>query len=422
MSKVVILGAGIAGISAAYHAKKNGEDFNVYESSDRAGGLLGNFTINGFRFDKGAHLSFAKDSYVRSIFDQAQYYTHEPFPYNFEMGRWIKHPVQNNLFALSIQEKIEAIQGFIGRPEPSQTDDYRVWLIQQFGDYIANRFPVKYTRKYWTVNPECLSTEWLGNRFYQPSLKEVLFGAMTDETPNTHYAQELRYPHKGGFISFIEPLISECKISLNRKAISIDVYKKYVEFVNGERVYYESLINTIPLPELVKIIKDVPSHILQAAEDLWATSVALVSVGFNRPDIPKHLWFYIYDEDLLASRVHAPNLKSSDNVPPNCSSLQFEIYFSKYKPLPMNTDYLIDHVIHSLEIMKVATKEDIEITDCRILPYGNVAFEKGMTKKRDSVLEYLNDLDIYAAGRFGEWDYLWSDQCLLSGKNVLINI
>ncbi|MDU4961135.1 MAG: FAD-dependent oxidoreductase [Sporomusaceae bacterium] len=419
MSNVVILGAGIAGISAAYHAGKLNIDAIVYEAEEKYGGLLDNFTIEGFRFDKAVHLSFTKDAYVRSLFAQTSYHTHKPISYNFESGKWLKHPVQNNLYPLAVQDKIEAIKGFVERPNPTETDDYHEWLIQQYGVYIAERFPLRYTEKYWTVPAGQLSTDWIGNRLYRPSLEEVLFGAMTEETPNAYYAQEMRYPKVGGYKAFIEPLAAECTIKTGKKAMFIDPSLRYVEFETGEKVYYEFLISTIPLPKLVRMIKDAPETIVQAANTLWATSVALVSFGFNRPDVPPHLWFYLYDESLWPARCYSPSLKASDNVPVGCSSLQFEIYFSRYKPLPGDHAMLIRHCMKSLRMMNLADKEDIVLADCRVLPYGNVVFDKELRLKRQAVIAYLREIDIHVAGRFGEWDYLWSDQSLLSGKSVI---
>lgn len=416
MKKLTVLGAGIAGISAAYHAQELGQECIVFEGEERYGGLLDNFTIEGFRFDKAVHLSFTKDIYVRSLFDQVPCVTHQPDPYNYEAGKWLKHPVQNNLFSLPISERIEAIKGFVERPNICSTNDYKEWLVQQFGTYIATRFPMKYTKKYWTVDAEHLNTEWIGNRLYRPSLDEVLFGAMTSQTPNTYYAREMRYPSSGGYKSFIEPLASYCKINTGKKAVCIDPENKYIEFETGQKTFYESLISTIPLTELITIIKNVPESICKLADTLWATSVALVSVGFKRGDIPPNLWFYIYDEDIFPARAYSPSLKSSDNVPPKCSSLQFEIYYSKYKPLPMMKDNLIEHVIRILENMNLAASDDIVMVDCRILPYANVVFERGINEKRKVIVDYLKTIGILVAGRFGEWDYLWSDQSLLSGR------
>lgn len=419
MVEKVILGAGIAGISAAYHANKYGYKTTIYEARDSWGGLLDNFFIDRFRFDTTVHLSFAKDKYVRSIFDQTDYYEYIPVPYNYENGVWLKHPVQNNLYPISASEKVEAIKGFIERPNLDKVSNYYEWLLRQYGGYIADRYPVKYTQKYWTVHPKELSVDWVGIRMYRPNIDEVLIGALTDETPNLYYAKEMRYPQKGGFKAFLNPMVDFCDIKTKKRAIRINPKHKYVEFADGEKVYYETLISSIPLPNLVSMIDEVPLNIIEAAKKLWATSVAIVSIGFNRPDVAKHLWFYVYDESILASRVYSPNLKSPDNVPDDCSSLQFEIYFSKHRPLKIQCDNLIEHIANSIEKMDLASKNDIIVTDCRIVPFGNVVFDHGMISRREAVKKFLKTINIHTIGRFGEWAYLWSDQSLLSGKRVI---
>ena len=64
----IVLGSGIAGISAGYHLQKQGEQVVIYERDNDWGGLCGNFTIKGFRFDKFVHFTFAPDEYTRNIF------------------------------------------------------------------------------------------------------------------------------------------------------------------------------------------------------------------------------------------------------------------------------------------------------------------------------------------------------------------
>jgi len=416
---IAVLGGGIAGISANYHAKINGYHCEIFEAGQRYGGLLDNFQINEFRFDTAVHLSFTKDKCVRDIFDKVEYLTLKPQAYNYSNGYWLKHPVQNNLYPLPVEEKVLAVNEFINRPKKSGQENYKSWLLGQYGNYIAENYPLLYTRKYWTVDAEKLSTDWVGNRMYKPSIDEVLFGAMTDQTPNTYYAKEMRYPQIGGYRKFVESMAEECRIHLNKKAIRINLKKKKIEFADGSSNYYENLISTIPLPELVKIVSDIPNNVKDIATDLWATSVQLISIGFNRPDIAKYLWFYVYDEDIEVARAYSPNLKSQDNVPDGCSSLQFEIYHSKYKPLKMQEDALIEHIISAMKKMKLAEKNDIVITDCRNVPYANVVFDLGMVKKRNILRDYLDGMGIKTAGRFGEWDYLWSDQSLLSGKRAI---
>ena len=418
MAEILVLGSGVAGISAAWHAQQKGREALILEARERWGGLLDHFMVDGFRFDHGVHFAFSSNAEYRQLLNKTAYITHLPEPYNFEAGRWLKHPVQNNLYPLPAADKVEAIKSFLERPEQNDSGDYHQWLVQQFGRYIAERFPLRYTEKYWTVPAGRLDTSWVGNRLYRPTLDEVLFGAMTDKTPAIYYLQEMLYPEKGGFRSFLEPLAKEVTIATGRRVVRVNSNKRFVETADGKVEHYEHLVSSLPLPELVNMLDDVPDAVKEAAECLWATSAAIVSLGFKQPDAGKHLWFYIYDHEIYPARVHAPYRKSPDNVPQGKSSLQFEIYFSRHKPLPAAPDALMDHVLAAVEKMDLGRRSDLTVSDYRELPYANVVFEKGMTKKRDFILEYLTTCGILGVGRFGLWDYLWSDQSFYSGKKV----
>lgn len=416
----IILGAGISGISAAYHLKQQGMDSIIYEQDCDWGGLCGNFEVDGFRFDKAIHLSFTKDKYVKEIFSKScEYIVHKPIAYNYYKGSWLKHPAQNNLYPLGLEEKLEIISDFVeNENKKTNISNYEEWLRAQYGNYFSENFPIPYTRKYWTKEARELSITWVGDRMYKPNIKEVLKGAFEPDTPNTYYAKEMRYPKYGGYKNFLTTMVSESQIRFNKKVISIDVNSKSIQFEDKTKEQYTDLISSLPLPELVKMIEGVPDKVKLASEKLWATSVALVSFGFNRADIPKHLWFYIYDENHMASRCYSPSLKSKDNVSDGCSSLQFEVYFSRHKPLKYDGDELIEHIIEKSIEMNLFQRTDIQVRDFRVLPYGNVAFYNGMEKDRQVVHDYLDEIDIKYIGRFGEWDYLWSDQSLISGMEI----
>lgn len=414
---IVILGGGIAGISAGYYLGKNNS--TVYEAQNSYGGLCDNIQIDGFTFDKAVHLSFTNINEARNMFDNTAYISHKPESYNYYNGFWLKHPIQNNLYDLSVEEKIECIKSFIDRPNISKDiNNYEQWLYEQFGKAISEKFPKVYTKKYWCDEAKNLETKWIKNRLYRPNIDEVLFGAMSNNTKNAYYAEEMRYPFSGSFKSFLKPMVNDSVIKLNKRAIFINTDSKYVEFDDGTKVYYEKLISSIPLPEIVKIIKDVPVCVKEAAENLVATSMRLISVGFNRSDIAKYLWFYIYNQDIYPSRAYSPNLKSPNNVPTGCSSLQFEVYESKYKKIDVNDDILCEHIYKSILNMGIAEKQDIMFMKVNHEKYANVVFYSSIYKNRKIVRDYLSGKEIKCIGRFGEWDYLWSDQSLLSGKSA----
>lgn len=412
---LVILGGGIAGISAGYHARSLGASATIYEGGARPGGLLDNFSVDGFRFDNAVHLSFATEPEVREVFDRTPYIAHSSVSWCRDGDLWLKHPVQNNMYPLPIAERVELIAGLSERPD-REIVNYRDWLIHQYGEPIATRWPLPYTEKYWTVPAEELGVGWIGNRVRRADIREVLHGAFTSETPNHYYTSEMRYPKKGGYRSFIEPLIEQVDIRCDHRATRISLSRQEIHFANGQRTAFSDLISTIPLPLLIGIIDEAPANVREAAATLYATSVDLVSVGFRKPDVQPYLWFYIYDEDILAARAYSPSIKSPDNAPAGTSSLQFEIYSSPRKPQAHSPEELKANTMMALKKMGLVDgDDDVLFMHHKQLPWGNVVFDLGMEERRQVVLDWLESHRVVVAGRFGEWAYQWSNQAFMSG-------
>lgn len=411
---LTVLGAGIAGLAASHAAAALGRDCVLYEAAPRAGGLLDSITVHGYRFDRAVHLSFADQPEVRAFFDQTEHATFAPSPRCVEHPYWLKHPVQNNLYPLPVDQRIELIQGFVERPD-TPAGNYKEWLIGQYGRPISARYAERYTEKYWTVPAEKLGIDWVGPRIHRPALPEVLLGAMTEDTPSVYYAPQMRYPARGGYRAFIEPLIAQADIRLDHRLCRIDVQSRHLHFTNGEWAGYERLISTLPLPVLAGMVDGMPESIRQDADSLVATTVDLVCIGIARRDVFKDLWFYIYDDDIAAARASCPGVQAADNCPPGCSSIQFEIYGSSRRPVAQSVQALQRNCVQALQKWGFATESDIAVIHHQHVPYANVVFEQGMEQRRNRVLDWLASLGIASAGRFGEWDYLWSHQAFQSG-------
>lgn len=417
----VILGSGIAGISAGYHLKKTGEDVVIYERDSDWGGLCGNFTIDGFRFDKFVHFTFASDEYIKNIFEQSSpTYPHPPVSYNYWRGFWLKHPAQNNLAPLPIEEKVKIIEDFVNRPRMDIEDinNYEEWLRVQYGNYFAENYPFAYTRKYWGVEPKELETKWVGNRLHVSPLSEVLRGSYAEQAENFYYTKYMKYPKKGGFRSILNKCRDGLDIRFNKEVVKIDTKSKTVTFKDGTSEIYSRLVSSLPLPEIVKMLDNVPDDVMTAAGALMHTCGYMVSLGFKKPDIAKYLWFYIYDEDILSSRVYSPGLKSPDNVPAGCSSLQAEIFFSNKSVIP-DKEIVLNNTIEKLIGMGLFKKDDIVVQDIRFEKYANVIFDKDIYKNRKIVLDYLTSCGIESIGRFGKWEYMWTHQAFADGMSVV---
>lgn len=176
--KNLILGAGIAGLACAKALQMRGKEAIVFEAESTYGGLCHSFLVNGFRFDSAVHLSFTANTDARRFFDKTQYRKHLPIAYNFYHSKWVKHPILNNMYPLDIEEKVGCIKSFIEREKNTEINNYSQWLRASYGDMIAEKFYDVYTRKYWTVNPEELSSTWVGKRLNSPDLEKMLWGGV----------------------------------------------------------------------------------------------------------------------------------------------------------------------------------------------------------------------------------------------------
>lgn len=415
----IILGAGIAGLGASYSLNEHRQTSIILEKADTYGGLCGSFTIQGFTFDRFVHLSFTNDERVKNLFQQSSpnILSHIPHIYNIYNRMWIKHPAQNNLYPLPSVEKKLIIDDFVKRPQNVEmVSNYEEWLRVQFGNYFAEHFPMIYTKKYWMHEAKDLRTEWVGMRIHQPSIEEVIRGSKTTDTPVIYYAKEMHYPKYGGYKTFLNSLVKYAAIKYNEKVITIDAGKKLVMTELGNTYHYSNLYSSIPLPEMVKIVKDIPANVELAASKLEATRGYHISIALKTLNIPPYLWWYIYDEDILGCRVYSPSIKSPYNAPDGCSSLQMEVYCEEGR---FSEKELYNRTVEKLIGMSIIKNEDILFVHIEFEKYANVIFTKPIYKARKIVREYLESVGVKTIGRFGEWDYLWSDQSLLSGLSIV---
>lgn len=422
--EVIILGAGIAGLAASARLREHGVEAPLFEATSRPGGLLDSFTLEtaegSWTFDNAVHLSFASEPEVREVFDRTPYLSHEARSLNWDGGLWIPHPVQNNMYPLAADEKADLVVDLAHHlaqvSAEAPIENYRDWLYNQYGAKIAERWPLRYTKKYWTLDAADLGTGWIGNRMRRADLREVVLGAVSENPPNTYYVSTMRYPERGGYRAFLAPLLERVDVRTAMKAVEIDNRSRSIRFENGEVQNYGRMISTIPLPMLIKIMADVPPDIRALADTLFATSIDIVSIGFRKPRVSPSLWFYIYDTDILASRAYSPSIKSPHNAPEGHSSLQFEIYSSHRMQHGLSPEALIEHCLQTVETMGLAERDEIVLTHHKHLPFGNVVFDLGMEERRNTVREWVESQGIALAGRFGEWDYLWSNQAFMSGR------
>jgi protoporphyrinogen oxidase len=396
VTDIVVLGSGMAALGASYRLRQEKAPHVAYDMNREPGG----------------HTSSHPDEHGFVFTAQVNNYWH---------GHWVKHPAQCNLFGLPTELVVRVIEDmFAARSQGAKPQNYEEWLVASYGRTFAENFPMQYGRKYHTVEARNMSLDWLGPRLYQPSMTEVLTGALTAATPDVHYISEFRYPRNGGFFSYLKPMLAQMDIRLGHKLVRLDPKGRSLHFDNGAVVPFGRLVSSIPLPELVRTIDDAPARVRQAADTLACSQCVVVNVGLARPDISDWHWTYFYDDDFCFSRLSFPHMFAPNNAPAGMGSIQAEVYFSdKYKPLTGTADSWIPKVISDLRRCGLIRPDDRIVTSSAIMVrYANVIFDLERADALATVKGYLDELGIQCCGRYGEWGYLWTDESFASGEQA----
>ena len=442
---ITILGAGISGLAASYHLGH--KNCQIFEKNTFYGGHIHSRERDGFIWDEGPHVSFTENSYVRELFSESIKGEFLEYPVNignYFKGDWIPHPAQSNLWAVKEPLRSACVRDFMESRGKSNgitpPNDYQQWLYQAFGETFSNTFPSTYTKKYWTCEPSFLDTDWVGSRVFYPDIETVIGGSIEEPKVQTHYIKKVRYPKYGGFIGFADKLAKDANIHLNHYVTGIDLINKEIIFSSGSRHQYKKLINTLPLPLFISLVSHVPPEILEASEVLCCTSLLLVNVVASNVVRKPYHWLYVYDEDKLSTRITHVEMLSPNNGLEGKTGIQVEVYESKYRPFTLRHDEIAAKV--SEELIEMGMIEKVEAIHTQYAEYANVIFDKRRKEAQSIIFEWLElyglkreaqDLlpvtdwsnsspivcgDLVLAGRFAQWKYFWSDDCVLRGQHL----
>jgi len=422
---ILILGSGMSGLGAAHHFHGQGIATRMYDKNRFPGGHTATFSHDsGFIFDDGPHISFSKDPKFQELFAEnvdGKFEKLNAYVNNYYHGAWVKHPAQANLHNLPEELKTKCLLDFIEASKQEMVEkpaNYLEWLISAFGETFGTHFPAIYGKKYHTVDADQMSTVWMGPRLYRPTMEEVIRGAIFAETPDVHYISNFRYPTEGGFMSYLKPFLEKSELHLDHKVVAIDPEAQTVSFANGGCEAYDHLVSSIPLPDLIPMVKGAPKEVLAAAAKLACTTCITVNLGLARNDFTQATWTYIYDEDIVFTRLSFPHKMSHKTCPPGCGSIQAECYYSdKYRPVDVAPEELIQPVIDDLvKIGLIQKDEEILHKNARLIPHANIIFDLDREEALPIVHAWLDKVGITYVGRFGEWGYQWTDEAFKSGE------
>jgi UDP-galactopyranose mutase len=417
-AKVLVLGAGLSGLSAAYHL---GQDCTLLEKGARAGGLcLSEKFPPGFTFDHAIHILYTKDAYCTGLIKRLlgkNISRQERESWIFSNRVFTRYPYQANLHGLPQKTVKECVDGVISarRARPIKQENFREWIYATFGEGIAGNFMVPYNEKVWGYPLEKMGHGWIEGRVPVPSVREVLEGSRRPQEKRYGPNSEFWYPEKGGINALAAALAEKVKnIRLGCEVTAISAGRKTVT-INGEtEMRYEKLISSIPLPRLVSLIEDAPASLRRLSARLASNTVITVNIGLRRkPALPYH-WVYFPEREYVFHRVSFPHNFSASMAPPGCGSVQAEITCSKHKRVIEGA--VMEDTVSGLCASGIIEEKDIIHKSSFRLEPAYVIYTLDHAETVSAMHQKLNACGICPIGRFGDWEYYNMDQSILSGK------
>jgi len=420
--KVVVIGAGLAGVSAGYHLAEH--DPVIYERESAIGGLCRSFTQDGFTFDCTGHLIHLKNAYVKDLVATLlpdAFNSHERLASIYSQATTTPYPFQANTHGLPPETVKECLLGFIETlqtPANSGPKNFHDWVLKTFGSGIAKHFMLPYNEKFWKQDLRTITSDWVSWSIPKPTVEEVVNGALGLTNKGMGYNPRFIYPRNGGIDCLPRALAKSVrKVHLNETLQSIDPRKKVVTMASGREERYESLITTLPLPETYRLLKDTPDSLRHAASLLRAVGVYNINIGVDRPNVSDQHWVYFPEGQFIFSRVGFPMNFSRAVAPEGTSSLYIEITYPQGRRPDPEEAYARSieglercGILHAGD--RILTRVDIDIKTAYIV------FDEHRQKHLTELIEYLESRDIHTAGRYGRWDYYSMEDSIRSGKAI----
>lgn len=425
MAKVVIIGAGLTGISTAYHLEQQQFfDYKLFEKESEVGGLCRSVQHDGFTFDFTGHLLHASDPYFYDLIqkvvglDQLNVIDRRSFIYSHET--FTKYPFQINLYGLPTQIIVECITGFINRTPNPDPASFREWVIAQFGEGFGKYFFFDYQEKIFAHPIDEITASWTGRFVPQTSLEQILYGSLSDKKEESvGYNARFLYPKKGGIHSWVKKLAEQIQkpIATNFCVQSIDIQKKVVTFTNGHTEPYETLINTMPLDRLLSLIDEPSSSSLDTAlAHLKCNKVVNFNIGVNRPDLSEKHWVYFPEKQYPFYRLGFWHNFSKAMAPEGCSSLYGEFAYKDQSPEWVQQT--LDASLNSAKKLFNINDTDIVTQKTFTIPHAYVTYDHWRDTNLPTLLDRLRKQNIHSVGRYGAWKYSSMQEAVLDGQDT----
>jgi protoporphyrinogen oxidase len=425
---VVILGAGLTGLSTALHLRRT--PYLVAEREQRVGGKTRSERREGYTFDVTGHWLHLRDPRVRALvgdlFPPGQLMEIERRTGVYTHGVMLAYPFQANLHGLPLPVVRDCLVDFVqaqieaARPDAAPPRTFREYAVRRFGRGIAEQFFVPYNTKLWGVTPDELTPDW-GSRFIPlPELEQVIGGAVGLRQEGLGYNVRFLYPRAGGIDNLPEAMAARLRgrdpeaIRVGCSAEEIDPKGRRVKLQGVPQwLPYRALVSTMPLPQLVARTPTAPLVVREAAAALRWVSWRYLDVATRRaPPMQEH-WVYVPELRIPFFRVGVYTNVLPAMAPPGAGSLYVELADRTGQP---DVPEIVRH-LHAMGAL--ASPDDVVFTELRHEECAYVLFDDACREATAVIHDWLAQVGgVRSCGRYGAWTYNSMEDSIIQGMEA----
>ena len=436
---VAVIGAGPAGLTAAYKLQLAGVKVTLFEASSTVGGMAKSFELWEQIVDLGPHRFFSSDPRVNKFWLDAvdnEYVMVNRLTRIYYKNRFFSYPIQalNALRGLGLFEAIRCVVSFIIVKIKPKKDESKFdsWVINRFGSRLFGIFFKSYTEKLWGIKCSVLDADFAAQRIKKLSLYEAIKGAIFGNKNNKHrtLVDEFAYPKLGAgdvynklskkFVTAggdlrVNSLVSDIKL-INEKVL--------ISTSESNLSEYDHVISTMPLTLLVQKIA-APNEIIEKTKQLRFRNTILVYLKVQGKNPFPDQWIYVHAENLLTGRITnfrnwTPTINKGQNA--NIICLEYWCY-NEDEIWNRDDDKLVKMATNELYATKLIEPGSIEDGYVQRVPKCYPVYSSGYRDILQPIQNFLSEIDqITPIGRYGSFKYNNQDHSILMGLLAAENL
>ena len=424
--RILVLGGGISGLSAARSLQEQERDYLLLERCPTFGGLTRTVEVGDFCFDYTGH-----------FLHLSRYCSPGDIPYAnlrneewgqitrrsccFVGGKLVTAPIQYNLAELPPVLFTECVDSYNARPSlvDSETATFRDYVVSGFGQALSDLFLIPQNEKTMAISLDQLSKHAVRRFFPAPDEKLVRKGMNVDVGDSTSYNSTFWYPKVGGIGRLVDGLRSGVRNCVaNQDIVAINLQEKTISTRTHGAFRWDTILSSIPLKSFCEMTND--EELMCASTELSHSSTVSFNIGL-RSSLPSQFsdihWLYVPDRAIPFYRIGFYSNIGAGTCAPGCSALYVEVGLPSEEVDHTNlTLDLQPKVMRSLEELGWVDSRDVVCVVIHVMRHAYVHHTPCRDRAVSTILARLRQSCVFPIGRYGLWDYTSMEDSMESAR------